>query len=163
MERMAAIARSSASVATKTKAHLAPTALQGLEVLALPVASLPSYIEQVAESNPLIEIDFSDGLFSYGELPEAEECDESPMSQGASVLDNVSESAPPLVIVKEIRRRLSNGISPAFRTSARKPKPCRSICICKRRACVCQKKNGVCWIALSKAFQTTVISSAICR
>lgn len=95
MERVATVARPSSSVAAKAKTHLAPTALQGLEVLALPVASLPEYIEQAAESNPLIEIDFSDGLFSYSELPESDECDVAPASGDCSSFDRFPESTPP--------------------------------------------------------------------
>ena len=95
VERMATAARSSSSVATKTRACLTPTALQGLEVLALPVASLPEYIEQAAESNPLIEIDFSDGLFSYGELPENDGCGLARSSQDASAFGNAAEITPP--------------------------------------------------------------------
>ena len=109
VERMATAARSSSSVATKTRVCLTPTALQGLEVLALPVASLPEYIEQAAESNPLIEIDFSDGLFSYGELPENDGCGLARSSQDASAFGNAAEITPPslsLVIANEARHRL---------------------------------------------------------
>lgn len=104
---MATAARPSSSVAAKTKTHLAPKALQGLEVLALPVASLPEYIEQAAESNPLIEIDFSDGLFSYSELPESDECDVAPASGDCSSFDRFPESTPPL-------SRCERSLTPSF-------------------------------------------------
>ena len=54
---------------TKTKPRLAPVSMQGLEVLALPVASLPDRIASMAESNPLLEINYEDDLFSYDALP----------------------------------------------------------------------------------------------
>lgn len=54
---------------TKTKTRLAPVSMQGLEVLALPVASLPDRIASMAESNPLLEINYEDDLFSYDALP----------------------------------------------------------------------------------------------
>lgn len=40
---------------TKTKTRLAPVSMQGLEVLALPVASLPDRIASMAESNPFLK------------------------------------------------------------------------------------------------------------
>ena len=43
--------------------------MQGLEVLALPVTSLPDRITSMAESNPLLEINYDDDLFSYDTLP----------------------------------------------------------------------------------------------
>lgn len=53
----------------KTKTRLAPVSMQGLEVLALPVTSLPERITSVAEGNPLLEINYEDDLFSFDTLP----------------------------------------------------------------------------------------------
>ena len=60
---------SRAATATKAKTRLAPVAMQGLEVLALPVTMLPDRIIAMAESNPLLEINYDDPLFRYDELP----------------------------------------------------------------------------------------------
>lgn len=46
-------ARSNVSV--RTKQHFAPTAIQGLEVLSLPVARLDAYVRDLVERNPLLD------------------------------------------------------------------------------------------------------------
>lgn len=62
-------AASHTAVKTKAKTVLAPMALQGLEILSLPVASLPDYISKAAESNPLLEVNFDDDLLAFAEMP----------------------------------------------------------------------------------------------
>lgn len=52
-----------------TKHHFAPTAIQGLEVLALPIASLTEYLSGMLEENPLLDYDFSKDLIQFDELP----------------------------------------------------------------------------------------------
>mgnify|MGYP003273884769 CR=1 FL=1 len=47
-------ARSNVSV--RTKQHFAPTAIQGLEVLSLPVARLDAYVRDLVERLSLIHI-----------------------------------------------------------------------------------------------------------
>ncbi len=54
---------------TKTKVTLAPMALQGLEILSLPVSALPDYISKAAESNPLLEVNYDDDLLAFSEMP----------------------------------------------------------------------------------------------
>lgn len=47
--------------ATTQRAHLAPAAIQGLEVLALPITELSAYVQALVERNPLLDFD-SDGF-----------------------------------------------------------------------------------------------------
>ncbi len=60
---------SSARAATRAKTHLAPASIQGLEVLALPVTMPPDYVTAAAESNPILDINYDDGLFRFEPLP----------------------------------------------------------------------------------------------
>ena len=64
-------ARSTVSV--RTKQRLAPAAIQGLEVLSLPVARLDAYVCEVVERNPLLEFDYERASLSFEELPEEED------------------------------------------------------------------------------------------
>ena len=61
-------ARSNVSV--RTKQHFAPTAIQGLEVLSLPVACLDAYVRDLVERNPLLDFDYDHGSLSFEELPD---------------------------------------------------------------------------------------------
>ena len=61
-------ARSNVSV--RTKQHFAPTAIQGLEVLSLPVARLDAYVRDLVERNPLLDFDYDHGSLSFEELPD---------------------------------------------------------------------------------------------
>ena len=67
-------ARSNVSV--RTKQHFAPTAIQGLEVLSLPVARLDAYVRDLVERNPLLDFDYDHGSLSFEELPDEEDGDE---------------------------------------------------------------------------------------
>lgn len=58
--------------ALKTKMHLAPTLLQSLEVLTLPVSDLVDYANKAAEANPLLEINYDSELFTFQPLPSEE-------------------------------------------------------------------------------------------
>ncbi|OUO89767.1 RNA polymerase sigma-54 factor [Gordonibacter sp. An230] len=62
------------SVSLRARQHLAPTAIQGLEVLALPVARLDAYVRDLVERNPLLELDYARGDLSFEQFPE--ECPE---------------------------------------------------------------------------------------
>ena len=79
---------------TKTKTRLAPVSMQGLEVLALPVASLPDRIASMAESNPLLEINYEDDLFSYDALPSESAFEEAKERAEAKAYDVTGWSAP---------------------------------------------------------------------
>lgn len=72
-------ARANASV--RTKQHLAPTAIQGLEVLTLPVARLDAYVRDLVERNPLLDFDYDHGSLSFEELPEEEDADTSDVAE----------------------------------------------------------------------------------
>ena len=72
-------ASSRATVKAKTKTTLAPMALQGLEILSLPVSSLPDYISKAAEANPLLEVNYDD---SYEDmLEQTERADNQELSE----------------------------------------------------------------------------------
>ena len=64
---MVAPAKSSLRVESRSRtavtqhAHLAPAAIQGLEVLSLPVTELAAYVRDLVERNPLLDFD-SDGF-----------------------------------------------------------------------------------------------------
>ena len=79
---------------TKTKTRLAPVSMQGLEVLALPVASLPDRIASMAESNPLLEINYEDDLFSYDALPSESAFEDAKERAEAKAYDVTGWSAP---------------------------------------------------------------------
>lgn len=51
----------SSHVSTTQRTHLAPAAIQGLEVLSLPVTQLEAYAQSLADENPLLDFD-SDGF-----------------------------------------------------------------------------------------------------
>ena len=53
----------------KTKTRLAPSVIQGLKVLSLPVDALAAYAFQSAEENPFLEINYSCELFEFDLLP----------------------------------------------------------------------------------------------
>lgn len=48
-------------VAATQRAHMSPAAIQGLEVLSLPVTALAAYVQDLVERNPLLDFD-SDGF-----------------------------------------------------------------------------------------------------
>lgn len=58
------------SVSLRTRQRLAPVAIQGLEVLSLPVARLDAYVRDLVERNPLLELDYDQGALSFEEFPE---------------------------------------------------------------------------------------------
>ena len=106
-------ARSNVSV--RTKQHFAPTAIQGLEVLSLPVACLDAYVRDLVERNPLLDFDYDHGSLSFEEL--------RPMSKR---LPKGSIRA---------RRRRSLGMPagstwPVCATSTLKRKRCTAMCAC---------------------------------
>ncbi|PNV64458.1 hypothetical protein C2L80_11885, partial [Rubneribacter badeniensis] len=61
--------RSSVETAVRQQTKLAPAAIRGLEILALPTADLIGYICGEAEENPLLDVDFHHELFSCDPLP----------------------------------------------------------------------------------------------
>ena len=63
------------TVALRTKQRLAPAAIQGLEVLSLPVARLDAYVRDLVERNPLLDFDYDHSSLSFEEFPEEEEDD----------------------------------------------------------------------------------------
>lgn len=60
-------------VSLRTKQRLAPTAIQGLEVLALPVTRLDAYVRDLAERNPLLDFDYDHASLSFEEIPDEDE------------------------------------------------------------------------------------------
>ena len=111
-------ARSNVSV--RTKQHFAPTAIQGLEVLSLPVARLDAYVRDLVERNPLLDFDYDHGSLSFEELPDEEDGD------AAADAETAAEGA---------RRRRSPGMPagstwPVCATSALKRKRCTAMCAC---------------------------------
>ncbi len=58
-------------VSARAKSNLAPTAIQSLEVLSLPVTSLTTYINSMVEQNPLLELDFEKEMLEFEQLPTA--------------------------------------------------------------------------------------------
>ena len=114
-------ARSNVSV--RTKQHFAPTAIQGLEVLSLPVARLDAYVRDLVERNPLLDFDYDHGSLSFEELPDEED--------GDAAAD--AETAPRGSM--RARRRRSPGMPagstwPVCATSALKRKRCTAMCAC---------------------------------
>ena len=113
-------ARSNVSV--RTKQHFAPTAIQGLEVLSLPVARLDAYVRDLVERNPLLDFDYDHGSLSFEELPD----------------EDGDASADPKRLPKgsiRARRRRSLGMPagstwPVCATSALKRKRCTAMCAC---------------------------------
>lgn len=70
-------------VSAKTKQHLAPTAIRGLEVLSLPVVSLNEYIQKAVERNPLLDLDYDESAVAFDDIPDWEE-PESPLVEDDS-------------------------------------------------------------------------------
>lgn len=70
------------STKVKTKASLAPMALQGLEILSLPVGSLSDYIAKAAESNPLLEINYENDLLAFAEMPNEDTYEDAAVDAG---------------------------------------------------------------------------------
>ena len=108
-------ARSNVSV--RTKQHFAPTAIQGLEVLSLPVARLDAYVRDLVERNPLLDFDYDHGSLSFEELPDEEDGDAAVRLGGRA------------------RRGRSPGMPagstwPVCATSALKRKRCTAMCAC---------------------------------
>lgn len=64
-------ARSNVSV--RAKQHLAPTAIQGLEVLSLPVTRLDAYVRDLVERNPLLDFDYEHASLSFEEIPDEDD------------------------------------------------------------------------------------------
>ena len=113
-------ARSNVSV--RTKQHFAPTAIQGLEVLSLPVARLDAYVRDLVERNPLLDFDYDHGSLSFEELPDEEDGD------AAADAETAAEGF-------DARRRRSPGMPagstwPVCATSALKRKRCTAMCAC---------------------------------
>lgn len=61
------------NVAPRVRQRFAPTAIQGLEVLALPSARLDAYVASIVEQNPLLEYDYSQAALRFEELPDENE------------------------------------------------------------------------------------------
>lgn len=61
------------NVALRTKQRFAPAAIQGLEVLSLPVARLDAYVCDLVERNPLLDFDYDQASLSFEELPEEDD------------------------------------------------------------------------------------------
>lgn len=74
-------------VSLRTKQRLAPAAIQGLEVLSLPVTRLDAYVRDLVERNPLLDFDYDHASLSFEEIPEE---DDDRASGGA---DEDAESA----------------------------------------------------------------------
>lgn len=64
--------------ALRAKQHFAPTAIQGLEVLSLPVARLDAYVCDLVERNPLLDFDYDHASLLFEELPEEDDDAETP-------------------------------------------------------------------------------------
>lgn len=52
----------------RTRPHLAPGAIQGLEVLALPITELNAYVQQLVERNPLLDVEGDEFSVALDEL-----------------------------------------------------------------------------------------------
>lgn len=52
----------------RARPHLAPGAIQGLEVLALPVTELSTYLQQLVERNPLLDVEEDERSVALDEL-----------------------------------------------------------------------------------------------
>lgn len=61
------------NAALRTKQRFAPAAIQGLEVLSLPVARLDAYVCDLVERNPLLDFDYDQASLSFEELPEEDD------------------------------------------------------------------------------------------
>ncbi|MFD0702139.1 RNA polymerase sigma-54 factor [Slackia equolifaciens] len=97
-------ASSRATVKAKTKTTLAPMALQGLEILSLPVSSLPDYISKAAEANPLLEVNYDDNLLAFAEMPSEDSYED--MLEQTERADNQELS--------ELRRKHAEGRLPGL-------------------------------------------------
>lgn len=62
----------------KARPHLAPGAIQGLEVLALPVTELSTYLQQLVERNPLLDVEEDAYSVALDELLDDTAEDEGP-------------------------------------------------------------------------------------
>ena len=91
-------ARSNVSV--RTKQHFAPTAIQGLEVLSLPVARLDAYVRDLVERNPLLDFDYDHGSLSFEELPDEEDGDAAADAETAA---EGFDARPPSAIAWDAR------------------------------------------------------------
>lgn len=60
-------------VSLRTKQRLAPAAIQGLEVLSLPVTRLDAYVRDLVERNPLLDYDYDHASLSFEEIPEEDD------------------------------------------------------------------------------------------
>lgn len=90
-------ARSNVSV--RTKQHFAPTAIQGLEVLSLPVARLDAYVRDLVERNPLLDFDYDHGSLSFEELPD----EDGDASADAETAAEGFDTRPPSAIAWDAR------------------------------------------------------------
>ena len=127
-------ARSNVSV--RTKQHFAPTAIQGLEVLSLPVARLDAYVRDLVERNPLLDFDYDHGSLSFEELPDEEDGDAAADAETAA---QGVDARPRTIRLRggsvRARRRRSPGMPagstwPVCATSALKRKRCTAMCAC---------------------------------
>ena len=60
-------------VSLRTKQRLAPAAIQGLEVLSLPITRLDAYVRDLVERNPLLDFDYDHASLSFEEIPEEDD------------------------------------------------------------------------------------------
>ena len=90
-------ARSNVSV--RTKQHFAPTAIQGLEVLSLPVARLDAYVRDLVERNPLLDFDYDHDSLSFEELPD----EDGDASADAETAAEGFDTRPPSAIAWDAR------------------------------------------------------------
>lgn len=65
---MATTVRVDMRTSTQTRTQISPVAMQGLEVLSLPVTSLQDYLSKAAEANPLLELEYVQEGVSFDEL-----------------------------------------------------------------------------------------------
>lgn len=90
-------------VSVRTRQRFAPSAIQGLEVLSLPIASLETYVNAMVEQNPLLDFDYSESYLTFEELPEED---------GSRLEDNAGGEGLPAEFSHA--RVLSSGDRPAF-------------------------------------------------
>lgn len=57
------------SAGLRARQRFAPSAIQGLEVLSLPIAALAEYATTMVEQNPLLDLDYDESFLTFEELP----------------------------------------------------------------------------------------------
>lgn len=58
------------NVGVGARQRFAPSAIQGLEVLSLPIVALAEYANNMVEENPLLEFDYNESFLQFEELPQ---------------------------------------------------------------------------------------------